>query len=77
MGIDVECDPRHVDLVIAELGLGSARGIDTPGTKEPAKNEDDELLTEASEVTSPRLPRGEVCHQRGADIATDVGTEAK
>ena len=30
-GVEVECDPRHAELVIEQLGLEGRRGLSTPG----------------------------------------------
>ena len=42
-GIQYEADPRHVDLIIEELGLERANGSDVTGTKEEADGDDAEL----------------------------------
>ena len=48
-GIIYEADPRHVEIIINQLGLKDAKPIITPGTKEAGRtqaNEDVELNSE-------------------------------
>ncbi len=33
-GSKIEVDPRHVEILIKEMGLGEANPVDTPGAKE-------------------------------------------
>ena len=49
-GIAYEADPRHAEIVIAELGLKEAKGVVAPGTKEEGntKEDKDDKLDEAS-----------------------------
>ena len=42
-GIQYEADPRHVDLIIEELGLESANGSDATGSKVDINETDTEL----------------------------------
>ena len=41
IGVELEPDPRHVSLIIAELGLNSARACNTPGAKRSTEVEQD------------------------------------
>ena len=55
VGIEVEADPRHAELIIAELGLDDAKAVMTPGTKEPDNTpEAEERLEDPAEVTAFR-----------------------
>ena len=38
-GIELEADPRHVELAIRELGIDNCKAAATPGCKEPPKGE--------------------------------------
>ena len=42
-GIQYEDDPRHVDLIIEELGLENANGSDVTGSKVDVNETDTEL----------------------------------
>ena len=33
-GIQYEADQRHADIVVEQLGLGNAKGVSTPGSKD-------------------------------------------
>ena len=37
VGVELEADPRHAELIVSELGLAEARAVSTPGAKEEAK----------------------------------------
>lgn len=51
-GISYEADPRHVEIMIEELGLQSCVAVGTPGTSAEGrtKQDDDAALTEADET---------------------------
>ena len=54
VGVELEADPRHAELIISELGLTEAKPVATPGTKQPAAEGDEEPLTDQGEVTAYR-----------------------
>ena len=47
-GLRYEADPRHVELVVQQLGLQDAKVITTPGTREEGTTKEDhaEVLNE-------------------------------
>lgn len=54
-GISYEADPRHVEIVVEELGLKEAKPVNTPGTKEErTTQEDSEQLLEDDEASRCR-----------------------
>ena len=42
-GIVYEADPRHAETLIEAMGLQEAKPVSTPGSKEPAKEEPEEM----------------------------------
>ena len=55
VGAELEADPRHAELIIAELGLETAKAVTTPGTKEAdGAPGEEEPLDDAAEVTAFR-----------------------
>lgn len=47
-GVELEPDPRHAELIIAECGMQHSRGVNTPGTKEPGTEIGDDVPSDAS-----------------------------
>ena len=45
-GVAYEADPRHAETLIAAMGLSDAKPVSSPGTKEPAKEEGEEMKKE-------------------------------
>ena len=58
VGIEIEADPRHGEIVVGELGLGQAgsKSAGTPGSKalDHAEGANPELITSPTEVTAYR-----------------------
>ena len=42
-GIEMEADPRHVEIAIRELGIENAKAAATPGAKEQARDSGDQV----------------------------------
>ena len=40
-GITYEADPRHVEIILEQLGLGEAKMVSTPGTREEGRTQED------------------------------------
>ena len=54
-GITYEADPRHVEIVVEQLGLQNAKPVVTPGTKEEGTtHEDSEQLLDENETSKCR-----------------------
>jgi len=52
-GLTYEADPRHVEILIRDLGIGEERTVVTPGTKEEKRSEEETLedvLTDPKEI---------------------------
>ena len=49
-GIELEADPRHVEITIRELGIANCKPAATPGSKETGKTEVDGEKTKQSDV---------------------------
>ena len=52
-GIQYEADKRHADIVAEELGLGQAKGVSTPGSKEGV----DKALQNPGPLLQPKKPQ--------------------
>ena len=75
-GIDIEADPRHVEILIKEMGLGEANPVITPGAKgrEGRSEQADQPLDSrsqrvsrmrgSSKLSSTRWVRHCLCGQR-------------
>ena len=53
-GAELEADPRHAELMAAELGAADAKPVATPGAKETTTELEPELLTDPGEITAFR-----------------------
>ena len=53
-GAELEADPRHAELMAAELGVADAKPVATPGAKETTTELEPELLTDPGEITAFR-----------------------
>ena len=49
-GWEIEADPRHAELIVEQLGLGSMKGLSTPGPTTGAEEDDEE---DDSPLTGP------------------------
>ena len=66
-GIEWECDPRHAEILIRELGLTGAQGAVTPGVKEkPAEADEEDIPLPDEQRTWYRS-----LSQRAAYVAQD------
>ena len=45
MGLELEADPRHDEIIIGELGHGDAKPMVTPGTKDGTDGKEEPLST--------------------------------
>ena len=55
-GIQYEADRRHADIVVEQLGLSTAKGVSTPGSKDGVDKvlQDPGLLLQSQEATAYR-----------------------
>ena len=60
-----EPDPSHIDLVVKHLGLERARGVDTPGEKQPGYSDQTTLNKQDSTLYRS-------CTMRCSHLAADV-----
>ena len=55
-GFELEADPRHAELIVEQLNLPAAEGVDKPGTDD--HDEDDEQANELLDTTEATSFRG-------------------
>ena len=73
-GLRVEADPRHVEILIKEMGLGEANAVKTPGVKDRDKGEHGEQPLDKAEASMYRscVARANYLAQDRPDIAYAV-----
>ena len=70
-GLRIEADPRHVEILIKEMGLNEANSVKTPGVKDNENNEQPLDRAEASLYRSC-VARANYLGRDRADIAYAV-----
>ena len=73
-GIRIEADPRHVEILIKEMGLGEANSVKTPGGKDRERDENGEQPLDKAEASMYRscVARANYLAQDRAGIAYAV-----
>ena len=73
-GLRIEADPRHVEILIKEMGLEEANSVNTPGVKDRERDEKNEQPLDRAEASLYRscVARANYLAQDRADIAYAV-----
>ena len=73
-GLRIEADPRHVEILIKEMGLEEANSVKTPGVKDRERDENNEQPLDRAEASLYRscVARANYLAQDRADIAYAV-----
>ncbi len=73
-GLRIEADPRHVEILIKEMGLEEANSVKTPGVKDRERDENNEQPLDRAEASLYRscVARANCLAQYRADIAYAV-----
>ena len=73
-GLRIEADPRHVEILINEMGLNESNSVKTPGVKDRERDENNEQPLDRAEASLYRscVARANYLAQDRADIAYAV-----
>ena len=70
-GIRYEADPRHVDLLVRDLGLTEATPVSSPGVKAPATGKEDEEEDKSGDLDDETIRLFRACAARANYLAMD------